>query len=673
MKATLKKHLIIILFITCPAWAHEQHGEEVLEEIVVYGRSIQQIGSADSASEGIVGFEDIQLPPLLRVGELVEAVPGMVATQHSGTGKANQYFLRGFNLDHGTDFSATMDGVPLNMRTHGHGQGYLDLNPLIPELVRTTRYQKGPYDVAKGDFSSAGSVDFEYYTTLAESVVDVTVGEDGYRRLLAAGGVGDVVATIDATHYQGPWAIDEDLEQYKAHVSWSSTIKGVDTRFAFDYYDADWNATDQIPARAVESALIDELGFIDPDLGGSSRRIAARISLNANNTTAHVYLAHSDFSLFSNFTYLLNDPVNGDEFGQEDERLLYGANIDSSTKLSQAHLLEWGAEFRHDDIRDLELYSSSGRTRLNTIREDEVDQTSYAAFTRVNWQASEKLRVMFGVRADHYTFDVDATRPANSGSDSDTQLSPKLMLAYLINDDLELYANVGRGMHSNDARGVSIQIDPVTLEPVTNVPLLVPTEGAEIGLRFESGPKFNASAVLFALEVDSELVFVGDAGGTEPNDGSSRYGVELNAFVQANDWLSLNASYTYTNARYEGVDNRHDHIPGAIASTFSAGANMSWPAGFSSSIRLRYLGDAPLIEDNSMESDSSVLVNAALQYKRGPLGIKLEVFNLLDSDDTDISYFYESRLAGEPAEGVADVHYHPLEPRTVRLSMSWRY
>ena len=669
----MKKYFAVLLLIASSASAYEQHGgEEVLEEIVVYGRSVQQIGSAQSASDGVVGFQDIQLPPLLRVGELVEAVPGMVATQHSGTGKANQYFLRGFNLDHGTDFSAAMDGVPLNMRSHGHGQGYLDLNPLIPELVRTTRYRKGPYAAEKGDFSSAGSVDFEYYTALAESVLEVAVGEDGYNRGLAAASLDSLVGAIDVTSYDGPWEISEDLSQYKAHLSWSPKIADMETQFALDYYDADWSATDQIPKRAVESRLITELGFIDPELGGSSRRTAARASVQKDNTHAQIYLVQSDFTLFSNFTYLLNDPVNGDEFEQRDERLLYGVTLNGMTQMADSTSFSWGVEVRHDDIRQLGLYSTSSKQRLGTIRHDKVQETSYAAFTRFDWQASEQLRVMAGLRADHFSFDVDAGKPVNSGSGSDTQVSPKLTLAYLINDSLEAYVNFGRGMHSNDVRGATIRIDPVTGQPAERVPLLVPTQGGEIGLRFESGTTFNTTFAVFTLDVDSELVFVGDGGSTETNDGSQRRGVELNAFYQPSDWLSLNAAYTYTDARFEGVGDHFDHIPGAIAQTFSAGANMNWSSGFSASIRFRYLGEAPLVEDNSIQSESSLLVNAAIQYERGPLGLKLEVFNLSDSDDTDITYFYESRLAGEPPEGVADVHYHPLEPRTVRLSFAWR-
>ena len=668
-----KRYLPALLLVACNAWSHEQHGgEEILEEIVVYGRSVQQIGVVDSASSGIVGFQDIQLPPLLRVGELVEAVPGMVATQHSGTGKANQYFLRGFNLDHGTDFSATMDGVPLNMRTHGHGQGYLDLNPLIPELVRVTRYQKGPYAPEKGDFSSAGSVEFEYYRGFPDSFLDLTFGEDGYRRVLAAGASDNMVAVVDVTRYEGPWQIDEDLDQRKAHLSWSPSVNGFDTRFSLDYYDADWNATDQVPRRAVASGLIDELGYIDPDLGGASRRLAASAGIRKDRTAARFYVVSSDFTLFSNFTYLLGDPVRGDEFEQEDDRLVVGASAGSGTELGDATLLTWGAEFRHDDIDQLGLYGSSSRVRHGTVRRDDVAQTSYGVMTRLDWRASERMRVMMGLRADHYTFDVEANNVLNSGSGSDTQLSPKLTLAYRFTQRVEGYANFGRGMHSNDVRGVSITVDPVSGDAADRVPLLVPTEGAELGMRFEAGTSFNASAAVFTLDVDSELVFVGDGGATEPNDGSRRRGLELDAFYEPLNWLSLNASYTYTRASFEGVGDQVDHIPGAIEQTFSAGTNLKLPSGFGASIRLRYLGEAPLTEDNSVRTERSVLVNAALQYERGPLGVRLEVFNLTDSGDSDISYFYESRLAGEPPEGVEDIHYHPLEPRTVRLSMNWR-
>ena len=281
----------LVVSVSPPAFGHEGHTDS-LEEIVVYGRAEQQIGIADAASAGLIGFDDIQLPPLLRVGELVEAVPGMVATQHSGTGKANQYFLRGFNLDHGTDFAVHAEGVPINMRTHGHGQGYLDLNFLIPELVETIAYRKGPYSAHVGDFSSAGSVEFAFFERVPEPMIGVTVGEDGYYRGLAAGSLnasgGILTAALDATTYDGPWDLEENLKQYKAHASYAFDLGGGRGRLTFQGYDSEWDSTDQIPARAVRAGLIDELGFIDEDLGGQSERYAVIGALDLGAWSARV-------------------------------------------------------------------------------------------------------------------------------------------------------------------------------------------------------------------------------------------------------------------------------------------------------------------------------------------------------------------------------------------------
>ena len=252
-----------------PAAASHDGNGQLVEELVVYGRSQEVIGTADQASEGIVAFDDIRLPPLLRIGELVEAVPGMVATQHSGTGKANQYFLRGFNLDHGTDFSAFVDGVPVNLRTHGHGQGYLDLNFIIPELVETTSYRKGPYAARAGDFSSAGSVEFDLSDTLPESIINVTAGEYGYKRgvFAASTGVRDASATfaLDHTAYDGPWNLDEDLSQTRFFTNLAGTLGDANAKISLLGYLGDWNSSDQIPIRVDESALIDKPGFNGPD------------------------------------------------------------------------------------------------------------------------------------------------------------------------------------------------------------------------------------------------------------------------------------------------------------------------------------------------------------------------------------------------------------------------
>jgi hypothetical protein len=661
------------------ASAHEEHAP-LIEEIVTWGRAEPIIGVAMSASEGMVGYDDIRMPPLLRVGELAEAVPGMVATQHSGTGKANQYFLRGFNLDHGTDFSAHAEGVPLNMRTHGHGQGYLDLNFLIPELIETTHYQKGPYSPETGDFSSAGSVEFDFYDRLGDSLAEITAGEFGYYRGLLAttldAGAGALTAALDVTAYDGPWRLDENLQQNKLYLGYVGRLGNAATKFTFQGYSSEWDATDQIPLRAVQNGLIDDLGFIDPDLGGSTDRYALTANFSYETWEATAYVVDYDFTLFSNFTYLLDDPVNGDQFEQRDDRRIYGLNVTGLIDrrlFDRAVTLRWGGELRNDDIGEVGLYRTASRVRFDTVRSDVVDELSLGIWGEAEWAITDRLRAAVGLRADYLDWDVDARLAENSGTGDDTQVSPKLRLAYRVSESLETYANYGRGMHSNDVRGATISIDPASGDPVDPVEGLVASDGAELGLRFEQGRLFNASVALFWLELDSELVFVGDAGGTEANSGSERNGVELNAFWQATDWLALNASYTYTDARFVGVPDGEDRIPGAIESTASLSANAAWQNGLFSSLRVRYLGEAPLAEDGSVTAPDSLLVNAGVAWRRGSTEWRLDVFNLFDSDDYDIAYFYPSRLPGEPADGVEDIHFHVLEPRSARASFIYYF
>ena len=665
--------------LTSAAIAHENHAP-ILEEVVVFGRSLQLIGNADSASEGLVGYADLQLPPLLRVGELAEAVPGMVATQHSGTGKANQYYLRGFNLDHGTDFSAELDGVPLNMRTHGHGQGYLDLNFMIPELLATTRYRKGTYAAQDGDFSSAGSVEFAYYDELPQSMLELTLGENNFQRALLAGtqvlGSGALTAALDVTRNEGPWELDENLEQEKVYLNYRTAIADVPTEFTLDGYFSDWDATDQVPLRAVEAGMIDRFGFIDPDLGGSTHRVAFNASADLGRNQINAYIIDYDFSLFSNFTYMLENDVAGDEFEQRDERRIYGINFDGSVEVFFDALpfrLSWGADARFDDIDAVGLYQTATRQRLNTVRQDAVEEFSASAYGDIQFALSERWRLGLGARVDHYDWQVDSDTALNSGSGDDVLVSPKLRLAWLATENLELYANYGRGMHSNDVRGATINVDPLSGETVDAVDVLVPSEGSEVGIRLELGDNFNATMVAYWLDIDSELVFVGDAGGTEPNDGSKRQGFETAVFWQMTNWLAVNADYSKTDARFTGVPSAVDAIPGAIESSFSLGLNTMWQNGISASLQWRYLGESPLDEAESLTAPSSSLLNLGVAYERNNLELRIELFNALDSSDYDVAYLYESRLQNEPAGGFSDIHFHPLEPRTARLSVKYNF
>ncbi len=650
-----------------------------ITEIVVYGRERQLTGTVESASTGIVGYADFTTRPLLRVGELVEVIPGMVATQHSGTGKANQYFLRGFNLDHGTDFAASFDGIPVNMRSHGHGQGYLDLNFSIPEIVEFVEYRKGTYHASIGDFSTAGSASFNTYDNLEKGFVEAGIGQDGYYRAVTANSTsaaaGTLLYALEAQFSNGPWVLDEDLEKYNAYLKYTKQSGDYTTHIIASGYRSTWNATDQIPARAVENGLVSERGFIDGDLGGETTRVSLTALVSSDHLDAQIYGLYYDFGLYSNFTYFLDDPINGDEFEQRDSRWVWGGKADYSDEMGIAgKSAEWtlGMDIRYDNIGEVGLYKTAARQRLSTIRHDAVNELSLGFHGQVEIDLSERLRLIAGARADYYDFDVDAVLAANSGSGNDTIVSPKLSLAYTLTQTTEIYANYGRGFHSNDVRGVTASIDPASGDPVDAVPALVAADGAEFGVRFEPNARFNISLAAFWLDLDSELVYVGDAGGTEVNDGSRRYGLELASFWRPTEWLAFDMSAAATKSRFKDTPANNDRIPGAIENVIGAGATITLENGLTGSLRLRHFGPAPLAEDDSVRSDGTTLLNAGVSYQIGSIKLGLDALNLLDTRDHDISYYYESQLPGELAP-VEDIHYHPVEPFTLRASIRLTY
>ncbi len=653
---------------------------EDVDTITVYGRSLALIGEAGAASEGVVGFADFEDRPLSRVGELVEVIPGVIATQHSGEGKANQYFLRGFNLDHGTDFSAALDGVPMNLRTHGHGQGYLDLNFIIPELVERVDFRKGPYRASTGDFSAAGSARYSTYDSLTNDFIEVAVGEFGYLRGVAAGDTQlgpdtNLILAVEGQSYNGPWVLDQDLKKINAMAKIVHSAGPWNIEAVASAYDSEWTSTDQVPQRAIDSGLIDRFGFIDDDLGGETKRY----TLNANAAYAHddgaqtvltAYAVSYDFSLFSNFTYFLDDPVNGDEFEQLDERSYYGGSLTHSRNINERLKLRGGAEFRFDDISDIGLFKTAARERISTVRRDSVEELSLGLWGEAEYALTPKLRASAGLRGDYFDAKVNAVSDArNSGSADDSLLSPSAALAWQAANGVEFYANYGQGFHSNDVRGATIQFDPQSGDPADPVPILVQSEGAEIGARLDRGP-FHATLALFKLDLDSELVFVGDAGTTEANDASTRTGVEASLFWQPNDWLvaDLAAAYTDTEFNIPGTETK---IPNTVQSVVGGGVLTRFdPWTFSA--RLRHFGKAPLIEDGSVTSKPTTLVNLSGSFDWRNMTVSLDVLNAFNSKDADITYFFESQLPGE-AMPVEDIHFHPVEPRQVRVSLRYNF
>ena len=635
---------------------------------------------SDSVSAGYVTADAIAGRPLQRPGDVLEAVPGLAVSQHSGEGKANQYYLRGFNLDHGTDVAISVAGVPVNLPTHAHGHGYADTNFLIPELLAGIHYRKGPYFADAGDFASAGSADIGYRTRLDKPVALLEAGSFGrYRSLVAASrpaAGGDALYALEWSRSDGPWTNPDDHRRINGVLRFS---RG-DHRNAFNVtamaYDARWNATDQIPQRAVGSGAIGRFGLVDESNGGSTRRLA--LSMEWQKGSASRFTRISGFGLdyrlrlFSNFTYFLHDPVNGDQFEQAEERNvlgLRGTHGWTSTVLGAAAAHTVGGQIRTDLIDDIGLYRTRARHRLGTTRHDDVRQVSAAAFAQTSVQWSPVIRTVAGLRMVQYGFDVRSQMDVNSGERTAALVTPHLSVVAGPFAGTEIYANAGGGYHSNDGRGTTASVDPVSLASVSSVDPLVSTRGGEIGVRTMLLPRTVVTAALWALDIDSELLFVGDAGVTDATRPSHRRGVELIAKSRLTGSLTLDAEYAWSRARFSDGDPAGAYIPGAVATVASAGVSLDFQR-IAADLRVRHVGPRPLVDDGSVRSDASTLLSARGSYRWSDrITVDVDVFNVTNTAASDIDYFYTSRLRGEAAEGVDDIHFHPVVPRSVRLAV----
>ena len=630
--------------------------------------------SASSSTEGFVTADQLAERPISRAGELLEFVPGLIVTQHSGEGKANQYFLRGFNLDHGTDFYSEVDGLPVNMRTHGHGQGYADINFMIPELIGSLEYRKGPYYADVGDFGAAGSAKLRYVDELPAPMARVTVGEYGYRSALLAASPqlagGTLLLGGEVTHYDGAYDLKQDAEIYKGIARYNRGTEQDGFTLGFQAYGIDYFAPDQIPLRAVQSGLIDEFGFIDATDGGDVRRFSLNAELRKPAALGHwkaaAYAMRYKMQLYSDFTYYFTDTSDADDlpddqFEQYDDRKVFGASLLRYWKLpTQIPIdIETGLQSRYDRISPVGLYLTQRRERTETVREDEVKEASLGWYLSSRQQWTNWVRTELGARADFYDFDVDSDLAANSGKADDHLVAPKAAMIFGPWKRSEFYLNYGEGFHSNDARGV-----------ITGATPLVRVRGAEAGLTSALIPNTKLTATLWQLKSDSELVYVGDAGNNEAGPPSTRRGIELSAYYEPLPWLAIDADYAYSRGRLDVPSSEGNRIPNSIEDVISFGITVPETQGWSAGLRLRRLGEAALIEDNSARSKPTTVVNAQGSYRfLKRYLVSLAVLNVFDSDDNDITYYYESRLPGEGPEGVPDYHFHPVEPRAVRLTI----
>ena len=669
------KITIAAAFSMLPLLAQAQTAPDpAMETVIVTGRRADLTGIATSANEGSVSAADMDMRPLLRPGEVVENIPGVIVTQHSGSGKANQYFLRGFNLDHGTDLAISLDGTPVNMVSHAHGQGYADLNFAIPELIQTVNYKKGPYYADVGDFGAAGAFDIRYYDQLPHGIARLEGGQYGYGRGVIANnariGAGNLVYALELEHNDGPWDKPDDARKIDGVLRYS---QGPWTVTAMGYHNI-WNSTDQVPDRAITSGLIGRWGQIDPTDGGKTGRYSLSVGWQGSATKLMLYGLYYDLDLKSDFTYFLDDPVHGDQFEQQDARWEFGAKAShdwAHTFLGRATQTSIGLDARNDDINN-GLFHTERRARLTTTTLDHIAETSLSPYLQSQTHWTSWLRTVVGVRADAFWFNVtDKLASGAARSVSATQISPKASIVLGPWAQTELYINYGEGFHSNDARGVTAVTGPGPATPLAHA------VGAEAGIRSTIIPGLQSSLSLWTLGIASELTWVGDAGTTEASGRTRRYGVEFANYYSPTRWLTLDMDYAWSHARFADPDPAGQYIPEALASTFDGGLAVhdlgGWAKRLSGGLRLRYFGPRSLTQDNLVRSKATTLVYADLGYDISPrLHLGIDVFNLLDAHNSDIDYFYASRLPGEPAAGVNDIHTHPAEPREFRVSLTAR-
>jgi hypothetical protein len=640
------------------------------------------VGVAQAASQGAITARQLDVRPIMRVGEVLETVPGMIASSHAGGGKANQYFLRGFNLDHGTDFAQTVAGMPVNLPSHAHGQGYSDINFMMPELVAGLQYSKGPYYADQGDFATAGAANTNYVTSIDRPLVRIEIGGQGYdRALFAASGklqAGNLLAALEVSHNDGPWVQPDAFEKVNGVLRYSQgdAING----FALTAmgYHGRWNSTDTVPQRAIATGLIGRFGTLDPSDGGNSYRYSVsgdwQRGSGSSLTKVTAYGIGYNLDLFSNFTFYLDDPVHGDQHEQADHRFVSGIKVMHKRQTrwaGRAVQNTFGVQVRNDDIANLALYHTEARQRLSTTSQASVLESTAGVYAQNEVEWAPWLRSTVGLRADATRFRVvDNMNSLNSGTTSDGIVSPKAAVTFGPWAATEFYVNAGEGFHSNDARGV-MAIRALNGNPITPVTPLVKAKGAEVGVRTVATPHLQTTLAIWTLRLDSELTWDGDTFGSVPSPASTRSGVEFANYYSPRRWLTFDTDVSWSKARYTEPNPAGPYVPEAVGTVVSAGATINNLRRTFGSLRWRYFGPRALIEDNSQRSKATSLFELEAGYQLAKkLRVNLECFNLLNSSVSDVDYYFASRLPGEPVDGVSDVMTHPTLSRSVRINLA---
>lgn len=653
------------------------------DEIIVTASTLDLLGIAQTSSQGSLTRQEIAQRPAYRTGQYLESVPGLAVTAHSGEGKANQYLLRGFNLDHGTDFATYVDGVPVNQRTHAHGQGYTDLNFLIPELVSGIDFTKGSYFAAEGDFSAVGSARLRLLDRLPATVT-IGAGTLGDRRLFVAGSKslgasGSLLAALEHFRLDGPWDNPDQLRRYNGVLRWTDGSVNDGVSVTAMGYSGRWNATTDQPVRAIEQGLIGRFGSVDPSDGGRSFRYSLSVRLakplGEERIEAELYGVRQILTLWSNFTHFLDDPERGDQHAQNDRRWYFGGNLSMDCEFAMGgtqHSVRLGTQSRADSIR-VNLRPTEERIPFGTDRDNRVKEFSVAGFIEHQARWTPWLRTTVALRGDYFAIRDHDLLSGERGRDDAGLIQPKASVALGPWAKTEVYFSAGRGFHSNDARAGRLEEGDGTVG-FRRPPLIVRSSSFEAGLRTNIVPHLTASITAFQTDFQSELTYIADVGQTEAGRPSRRRGVEFTGQLRPFPWLELNANLAFNRARYRDGDPATRFIEDAPKFTGAVGVLVDNLGPWSGSLAWRKLGSHPLLDDNSIRSKGYSEINAGIGYKfGGSLSVRADVYNLTNSKDNAADYFYTTRLPGEPPEGVDGLQSHPLEPRSLRVSLtaSW--
>jgi TonB dependent receptor/TonB-dependent Receptor Plug Domain len=681
-----------------------------LEEITVTSARLNLIGSATTASEGLVDAGELALTPAYRPGQLLETVPGLVVTVHSGEGKANQYLMRGYNLDHGTDLATFVDGIPVNEPSHAHGQGYTDLNFLIPELAGGLTYTKGTYYAAQGDFAGVGSVHIAYLNTIPDEV-SVSGGTWGFERLFGAGSTqlagGNLLGALELQHYDGPWVTPGDQRKINAVVRYSEgdQLDGYSLTTSF-YHDL-WNAQTDQPERAITQGLISRFGELDPSDQGAAQR--ANLSwqyfstIGGGQLTANLYGFNNQLTLFNNFTHFIVDPVNGDQEEQHENRWTAGGAVSyvhDAEVFGFPSALAFGIQSRYDDNVVSRLPSknaeplSPAADPLGYSESDQIHLGSDALYAQIMTHWNYWFRTVLGLREDYQRGSDSGT---NHGTASSALFQPKGSLIFTPVDTTEFYVSAGRGFHSNDLRGVNQAV----IQGVPGTALIASETGEEIGMRQQLlGQKLAVTLAVFNLDANSQTIYNPDVGQDTAGPASRRTGYEINFTYQALRWLEFYASLSQDRARFrtpfdDGTGHLGEYLPNAPFATGSFNVYVKNLGPWSAGLEYRYLSAFPLSSgpcaNSAVAADFPGLTSCAnAPTARGQVNgsgygewnadvhyelacgwnLALGVYNLLNKKADAMEYWYVDRLQGEPAYGAADLHVHPLEPISLRLTLS---